>query len=504
MTAWIAEVPTHGSVELPPDPHALDALGRNHSLETALADLVDNSVDAGAGNVLIRFIRNEGRLIGLYVVDDGKGMTPEGIDTAMTLGGRRAYDNSDLGRFGIGLKAASFSQAESLTVLSRASGHPAVGRRWLHEQDRTTFHCDLVPAEFAETELGRPWPFSTSTSGTVIRWDRVAGFPAVEDSQQVTTFLTRSVEHLRGHLGLMFHRLLAAGRVRIMIDAEDITAGTGVPTEVTPIDPFGYPKPALGWPRTLIADSPRGPLKIVCHLWPRKSNAVEYRLPGGAENRQGLYFYRHDRLLHAGGWEGIHAPDKKLQLARASVDIDGDLAGMFVMNPEKSRVTAGADFAPAVTAARADDGTTMSDYLRAAEEMWSTSNQRATAQRRAVIPPGKGLNPKVVREILDELPQLPADSLNILWAKFDSDDFFEVDRATQTLRLNNRYRAAILGGRRGGLNDVPLLKATLFLLVENVFQGAHLGARDKDNIELWQNILTAAARAELASHVGRS
>ncbi|MCM4084230.1 ATP-binding protein [Paractinoplanes hotanensis] len=504
MTSWIAEVPTQGAVELPPDPHALDALGRNHSLETALADLVDNSVDAGAGHVLIRFIRDRVHLIGLYVVDDGKGMTPEGIDAAMTLGGRRTYDSSDLGRFGIGLKAASFSQAESLTVLSRSVGRPAVGRRWLHEQDRSSFHCDVVPSEFAEAELGRSWPFSATSSGTVIRWDRVAGFPAVEDSQQVATFLSRSVEHLRGHLGLMFHRLLEAGRVRITIDVEDVDGGRGAPTEVTPIDPFGYPKSAPGWPRTLIADSPRGPLRIVCHLWPRKSNSVEYRLPGGAENRQGLYFYRHDRLLHAGGWEGIHAPDKKLQLARASIDIDGDLTGMFVMNPEKSKVTAGADFAPAVTAARAADGTTMSDYLQAAEAMWSTSNQRTTAQRRAVIPPGKGLNPKVAREIVDELPQLPVEPLNILWAKFDSDDFFEVDRTTQTLRLNNRYRTAVLGGRRGGLNDAPLLKAALFLLTENVFQGAHLGARDKDNIELWQNILTIAARAELASHTGRS
>jgi hypothetical protein len=504
MTTWTAEVPTEGSVELQPDPHALDSLGRNHSLETALADLVDNSLDAGARHILIRFIRRRTRLTGLYIVDDGRGMTAETIDTAMTLGGRRGYHHTDLGRFGVGLKTASFSQAASLTVMTRASGHAAVGRRWLQGQDRTGFHCDIVPAEFAGAELDRSWPFSTTPSGTVVRWDRVTGFPATDDAQQVATFLSRAIDHLRGHLGLMFHRILAADRTTITIDVEDIDEGVGIPTKVGPLDPFGYPKPAPGWPRTLTVDLKGQTLKIVCHIWPRRSNTEQYRLPGGAENRQGLYFYRRDRLLHTGGWEGIHAPDKTLQLARASIDIDGDVAGLFTMNPEKSRVTAGADFASAVTAARADDGTTVSDYLQAAESVWGISNQRATAQRRPVVPPGKGINPRVAREIADELPQINGEPLNIVWAKFDNDSFFEVDRTTTTLRLNNRYRSAVLGGRRGGLNDAPLAKTLMFLLMENVFQGAHLGTRDRDNIDLWQEILTTAARAELASYTSRA
>ncbi|MBM0224345.1 ATP-binding protein [Micromonospora sp. ATA51] len=499
MTGWRQDVPVLGSVELPPDPHALDALGRNHSLETALADLVDNSVDAGASNVLIRFIQHHARLIGLYVVDDGRGMTPGSIDTALTLGGRRDYRATDLGRFGVGLKAASFSQAASLTVLSRATGNDAVGRRWLHGENRDGFHCDIVPGDFAAAELDRPWPFSTSPSGTVIRWDRVSGFPASDDPQQVGVFLSRTMDHLRGHLGLMFHRILAQGKLRLTVDVEDVDRGVGIPADVEPINPFGYRNAPDGWPKTLTAAVDGSLLTIQCHIWPRRSNAVEYRLPGGAEQRQGLYFYRRDRLLHAGGWEGIHAPDKKLQLARAAIDIDGDVAGLFTMNPEKSRVTAGAGFALAVGAARAEDGTTIADYLRAAEATWGVSNQRSTAQRRPVTPPGRGINPRVCREIVDELPQLNSEPLNIIWAKFDNDDLFQIDRDDMTLLLNRRYRAALLGGRRGGLNDAPLVKALMFLLMENVFQGVHLGARDKDNIDLWQEILTTAAKAELSS-----
>lgn len=503
MMRWREDVPVVGSVELPPDPHALDALGRNHSLETALADLVDNSVDAGASSVLIRFIQRNARLIGLYVVDDGHGMTPRSIDTALTLGGRRDYRSTDLGRFGIGLKAASFSQAASLTVLSRASGHEAVGRRWLQGQNRDGFHCDVVPGDFAVAELDRTWPFSTSPSGTVIRWDQVGGFPASEDPHLVGTFLSRTVDHLRGHLGLMFHRILAKGKLSITVDVEDVDEGVGVPAEVRPLDPFGYRSSPDGWPKTLATEVDGVALSIQCHIWPGKSNNAEYRLPGGAELRQGLYFYRRDRLLHAGGWEGIHAPDKKLQLARAAIDIDGDVSGLFTMNPEKSRVTAGAGFARAVGAARAADGSTVTDFLHAAEQTWATSNQRETARRRPVVPPGRGINPRVSREIIDELPQLNESPLNILWVKFDNNDLFHVERETMTLLLNRRYRAALLGGRRGGLNDAPLVKALMFLLMENVFQGAHLGSRDKDNIDLWQEILTAAAQAELASFGGR-
>ena len=112
-------------------PHALDGLGRNHSLPTALADLVDNSIDAHATHVLIRSVRQDGRLRAPYVVDNGDGIRPGSIDDAMTVGSRREYAATDLGRFGLGMKAASFSQARSMTVLSKVPGDQAVGRRWL-------------------------------------------------------------------------------------------------------------------------------------------------------------------------------------------------------------------------------------------------------------------------------------------------------------------------------------------------------------------------------------
>ena len=218
MSAWQDEVATAGTVTLPPDPHALDSLGRNHSLPTALADLVDNSIDAHATYVLIRFVRHDGQLRALYVVDNGDGIRTDSIDDAMTVGRRRDYDDSDLGRFGLGMKAASFSQATSLTLLSRAVDSAPVGRRWELASDRRDFHCDVVTEAFTIEELGRNWGFPWLGHGTVVRWDNVTAFPASNDPIRVEDFISRTITAIVGHLGLVFHRLLKNDERVIAID----------------------------------------------------------------------------------------------------------------------------------------------------------------------------------------------------------------------------------------------------------------------------------------------
>jgi hypothetical protein len=499
VSVWRDEVPTSGSVRLPPDPHALDALGRNHLIETALADLVDNSIDAGATHVLIRFVQRRGRLCALYVVDNGRGMDTEAIDRAMTVGGRRAYGDRSLGKFGLGMKAASFSQARSLTVLSRAAGGEPVGRRWRLE-GRRDFLCDLVAPDFAREELDRPWGIPITGSGTVVRWDDVTGFPASDDPARVQRFVTASASRVLNHLGLVLHRILAEGRLRVSIDMEDADqSSVGPPFAVVALDPFGYHKSGHpAYPKTLTATIGEHEIRFVCHIWPGRSKLPEFRLPGGAVEREGLYFYRENRLLHAGGWDGVTVPDPRLQLARVAVDIDDDIVGLFRMNPEKSRITVGPQFAQLAETARAPDGTSMAEYLRDAEAVYRRSRERSRDRRR-MLPPGKGFEPALKRAIAGEIPLIEGEGpIDIKWRRMDTADLFVVDREQRTLWLNDDYRSAVLGGRHGGLNDAPLVKALLYLLVENVFQGEYLGAKDKDNIALWQEILTTAAHCEAA------
>jgi hypothetical protein len=499
LSMWRENVPTSGSVSLPPDPHALEGLGRNHRLETALADLVDNSIDADASDVVIRFVQRHGRLCSLYVADNGRGITEDRIDSAMTVGGRREYEAGSLGKFGLGMKAASFSQARSLTVLTRTPQGATSGRRW-QLGNVADFKCDIVPADFVADEVGRDWGFKTDGAGgrTVLRWDDITGFTVTDDPDRVQSFLNATMTRILNHLGLVLHRFIARGSLRIAIDVEDVDrAAVGPQFEVEPLDPFGYHRSGQpDYPKTLVADRDGHRLQFACHIWPGRSKLSNFRLPGGAVERQGLYFYRGDRLLHAGGWDGLTVPDMRLQLARVAIDISDDVAGLFTMNPEKSRIAVGPDFAHLAEAARDGSGTSMSDYLRDAENTYKRSRERSR-DRRKMLPPGKGLDPSVKRAIGEEIPFLAGeDPIDIRWRRSEGLDLFTVDRDNRTLWLNDRYRQVINGGTRGGLNDAPLVKALLYLLVEDVFQGEYLGVKDKDNVALWQEVLTAAARSQ--------
>lgn len=491
----IQTVPTTGSIQLVPDPRSLEALGRNHTLEAALAELVDNSIDARAQHVLIRFVRDGRHLIRLLVVDDGVGMTGERIDVAMTVGGARAYGSDEIGRFGLGLKAASFSQARAVTVVSAGGGQPAVGRRWQLTKAKQDYRCEIVDHAFAAAQLAHDWGFPASTTGTLVRWDEVKGFPTVESPAAVERFLQAAFASIRAHLGLIFHRSLARSDLRLLLDVED--AGDVVSrAEVPPLDPFGYSRTgAAGWPKDIRAGRGERRLVLHCHIWPGRSNSDEFRLDGNLIERQGLYIYYNDRLVQRGGWNGLCHADKQLNLARVAVDIDGDIEQMVSLKPEKNGIEVGPAFGPTIIDAATSDGMTFAEYLDRARGVLKDANRRRQV-RQAMLPPGKGFAPQLRSAVQRELPLKDEDPIDVRWKRIPTTDFFEIDREQRVLWLNQRYRKVLAGDRRGGLNDLPVIKALMFLLIENIFAGQNMGPRDKDNLEVWQAILTAAARDE--------
>ncbi|PND52136.1 MULTISPECIES: ATP-binding protein [Rhodococcus] len=494
ISGWRTTIDAVGKSVLPPDPDVLEAIGLSHKLTSAIADLVDNAIDAKATNICVRFVEVEGRLSSLLVSDDGIGMDDEAIDRAMTVGKRREYDDQALGHFGMGLKAASFSQADVLTVMSKRAGGKPVGRRWVRSGAKN-FECDVLDSEQVGSELDAA-PVEQS-AGTIVRWDHIRTFPASDDRRVTDDFLSRTFQELRTHLGLVLHRVLAKSPISITLDVLDADSGeTGAPQTIDPVDPFGYRRSGqAGYPKTFECKAGGRILPIHAHIWPARSEALDFRLDGNPERRQGFYFYRNDRLLEGGDWKGATVPSRRLQLARVAVDIS-DALDLFSMSMEKSTVHPKPEFIRAVGRAMAPDGTTFSEFLETAENVYRVGNQRNRG-RKEVVPPGPGLAPAVKRAITCELPihdgRVP---MEIRWKWLPGDDFFEVDRSQNTLWLNTMYRKALLAGRRGGLNDVPVVKALLYLLVEDIFTGSSYGPRDKDNVEIWQSILTAAAQAE--------
>lgn len=150
--------------------------------------------------------------------------------------------------------------------------------------------------------------------------------------------------------------------------------------------------------------------------------------------------------------------------------------------------------------ATAADGTTFDEYLSAAEDVMRSANQKK-ARLKEMLPPGKGLHPCVERAVAKHVGFVPGEEpLEIRWTRFATDDFVEVDRQERVLKLNRRYRHYLLGDRGASLNDMPMLKALLYLVFEDIFRGAAYGPLDKMKVALWSEVLNAAAKQEERSH----
>jgi hypothetical protein len=502
VSEWQFEVPTAGSKRLPPDGRYMEALSsQGYGFEAAIADLVDNSIDAGAANVVIHFLRDGGQLVSLVIVDDGQGMNEDELDVAMTVGGRRGYAKGSLGMFGTGLKSASLSHAESVTVVSRTKRTRPVGRRWLMEHAKKGFQCDIIDPDFAQDFVdfyqGRPIGFQ----GTIVRWDGVKDFPKLGGGGQTDRYLHRTVNKLALHLGLYLHRFLARDDFHITISVQDVRTGIEYANYgVESLDPFGYPVSGdAAYPSTFVAETASlGPIDLHAHIWPPRSTLDEYKAFGAVVEREGFYFYRNDRLVQAGGWNNYRQPEQHLSLARVAVDLPVDSEGeVFRLTVKKEGVQASPEFTTALDNAKDDQGRTFGDYLADAERVYREARKRAGVTRKAAVPPGRGMDPQVRQAIEEELPLLPEEPLQFRWQKLPNDRFFEIDQETRVLLLNQHYRAALLGGRSGTLNDAPMVKALMYLLMQDAFQRERMGSRLKDNIELWQSVLVAAARTEL-------
>lgn len=490
-----------GRVQLSPDAGLVKSLGANHTLESAIADLVDNSVDANATKVVVRLLTEDGRLAKVEVLDNGEGMDDVAIGQAMRIGHQREYVGTDLGHFGMGLKAASFGHSDVLTVWSARNESVPVGRRIRRADFSRDFSCEVLSEAAADAaSAGRIGVFGTS-NGTTVVWNGIRNAYRGKSEAEASTWLSNAEQALRAHLGVVFHRLLEKHRLAIEVVVEDLHqiapgVGVGLGVSVTAVDPFGYIRSGHpDYPKKLVADVNGVQVEFNCHIWPAKSDRSGFRIGGQPGDKfQGFYIYRHDRLLQKGGWSDTANPAPSRQLARVVLD-DPSAIGRFVtMNPEKHGLKFEPSFHDAFSRARAEDGSTFEQFLSDAEAVNIESNKR-TRSRKPAITPSKGFAPQLKKIISRELPMIAGDSLQLRWQRMREGQFLEVDHQTKTLWLNDRYRT-LFSPDRGSLNDAPVMKALLYLLTHHIFEGQYLGAKDKDEIALWKSVLGAAAETE--------
>jgi hypothetical protein len=329
-----------------------------YDLPSAVADLVDNAIDANAGRVEIQLVA-DGPDSWLMVSDDGLGMSAKRLDEAMRYGTHVEYAPRALGHFGLGMKTASLSQCRRLTVASRErDGRRTSVRRWDLDEviRRDSWSLERIPASVAPLHLVTP--IREMGHGTVVLWESLDRMLPRRPTPGMTTRVLGTAENdIRDHIGMVFHRFLDGeaygGRDRLLItlNGEEIQAWDPFATTEAHTRPLAQ--------QLLEYEDPDGEavrIEVRPYVLPAQqlfSSVEAHRRAGGPQrwNRhQGFYIYRRDRLIQAGGWCRLRTLDEHAKLARIAIDLPIGEESRFAVDVAKMRVSIPEELRPGLRA----------------------------------------------------------------------------------------------------------------------------------------------------------
>lgn len=308
-----------------------------YSFESAIADIIDNSISALAKNIWLKFPINPSECY-IAICDDGQGMSQEELFDAMKYGSeqkRDQRDDRDLGRFGLGLKAASLSQCRKLTVASKKAD---VVSAYIWDLDVIETKRDWYMIECSPYQISSIKEISfldNIDTGTVVVWEN---FDLIEKSSgNVYAELSKYQESTANYLSLIFHRFLNKGAGnKLTIKINNFT--------LTGLDPFleNHAKTNIRRKIEIPIEDSNGIERIVSvqpYVLPFQKDltAEDKKLSGGIENyrsKQGFYVYRNERLIVWGTWFGRHR-DELTKYARIKVDIPNSLDDIWGIDIKK-------------------------------------------------------------------------------------------------------------------------------------------------------------------------
>jgi hypothetical protein len=322
--------------------HSLRDIG--YDAPRAIADLVDNSLAAGATQIDVR-IEFDGASSWIRVTDNGTGMDASTLQEAMRYGSEREYESDDLGKFGFGLKTASTSQCRRVTVASRkAKQNARFEVRCLDlEHIEDTNQWEILVLEGSERPEQATDPLQDHT-GTVILWENLDRILEYKDpwGEWARKKLLALAEEVDLHLGMVFHRFIAGEvpdhKLTIKVNGSD----------VLPWDPYCRSEPKTEeFPAKdlkVAGDEGVGFVRVRSYVLPPQkdfsSDAAWRRASGPLQwnRQQGLYVYRANRMIQSGGWNRMRAQDEHTKLARMSLDFFPNLDAAFGINIAKAYV----------------------------------------------------------------------------------------------------------------------------------------------------------------------
>lgn len=313
--------------------------GFGYSMQTAIADIIDNSVSAKAKNIWLQINLSEPNSY-VRILDDGLGMNEDTLRTAMRLGSQNPKDArsiADLGRFGLGLKTASFSQARSLTVASKKLGRSNV-RRWDLDylaSSNGEWRLLTTPSEGSIEHLE---VLQDLANGTVVVWeklDRLRVRQQAQDGAHKAYLLMEEIEH---HLAMVFQRYLDGPNPKLRLYIND--------ARITGWDPFLSSHNSTDRTPEEVIGIGSDAIRVKGFVLPNKDmlSTAEYEKAGGVDGwvmHQGFYIYRNDRLLVPGGWLGLGKArpwvrDEAHKLSRIRLDLPNTLDESWQIDVKKS------------------------------------------------------------------------------------------------------------------------------------------------------------------------
>ena len=309
-----------------------------YSLPDAVSDLIDNSITAGARNIWLDF-HWSGENSRVSFLDDGSGMSETELIDAMRIGSqnpRQTREPSDLGRFGLGLKTASVSQARCLTVATHTGRGDAIHtRRWDLDHLASTGDWQLlnVPIKTSDVAIKR---LSQLDHGTLVLWerlDRLVGEVGADNKAAHRQFL-QGLSEVEEHLAMVFHRFIVGSNpVSIWLNEHKIETW----------DPFLSVEDAT----QQLSHETLGPsdaaIEVTPYVLPHHTHLTDEQHrsaagPAGWNAQQGFYVYRNRRLLLPGDWLGLgFRKEEHYKLARIQIDLPNSLDDDWEIDVRKSR-----------------------------------------------------------------------------------------------------------------------------------------------------------------------
>ena len=323
---------------------------QGYSLETSLADLMDNSISANADKIEV-LIDADSEPFKLFLADNGLGMTEEELSNNMQFPSNSPEDarsNSDLGRFGLGMKTASFSQTRKFTVLSKKKGKKKYhGRTWDVDFLKTNGWKIIINSDeevarliYQYNQLSQEFlkRFDDFEANTIVIWEGLYKFESYLKEGNRKDALKREITEVTSdYLSLVFHRFMENESNPLKIRINN--------TIVNPFNPFPEEEKDFRQIEPKQSSFSSDVIKIEGFVLP--SRAITESSKGltkwttrhrGLMDMEGLYIYRANRIILFGGWNGIVKKAPRLQLARLRVEVGNRVDHLLHLNVAKSQI----------------------------------------------------------------------------------------------------------------------------------------------------------------------